>query len=324
MFKEINQIPKAIINSVTSAGPECRRASELLKKARYVYIVGSGTSYHAGIILQIGLLKRGIPSITVMAPEFSHFVSDLPEKDVTTVLISQSGESIDILNALRLAKDHGHSTISITNTENSSLWNGTDIRVLTEAGPEKSVAATKTFVAALALINAIIAGIGSGRNSPSEDLSDSIDKFLAEEMSNVLGISKTLKNRLVFLGNGVLHSIALEGALKFKETATIETEAYPVREYLHGPIQMLNSNTTVVIMHTAEEEIVEAVDILRKQTDSIVSIGFQKSDDIKLNQTNDLNTPPSFVIPLQLMANYKSVSLGYNPDKPSHLSKVVK
>lgn len=324
MFKEINQIPKSILNSTISADPECQRAAEVIRNARYVYIVGSGTSFHAGLILQLGLLKRRIPAIAVMAPEFSHFISGGTEEDVATVLISQSGESRDILNAMSLAKAHGHSTVSLTNTRNSTLFKGTEIRVLTEAGPEKSIAATKTYVSALSLINVIISKLETGQNPDSKTLADSIQKFLTEEMSTVLKISTGLRDKVVFLGNGPLHSTAMEGALKFKETATIETESHPVREYLHGPIQMLNPNTTVIILHTAEENVSEVIDALRKQTESIITIGFEEADNIRLRHTNDLHIPATFVVPLQIMANYKSVSLGFDPDKPTHLSKVVK
>lgn len=323
MFKEITQIPKSILNSTNSADQDCQRAVELLGKARYIYIVGSGTSFHAGLILQLGLLRKRIPAIAVMAPEFSQFISKGTEEDVTTVLISQSGESRDILIAMSLAKNRGHSTISLTNSRNSSLWNGTDIKIMTEAGPEKSIAATKTFVAALSLINLIISKIGTGQNPDSKLLAESIEKFLAEEMSTVLKLSNGLKDKVVFLGNGPLHATAMEGALKFKETATIETEAHPVREYLHGPIQMLNPNTTVIVLHSAEEDTAEIIDILRKQTESIITVGFEEIDDIRLRRTNELHIPAAFVIPLQLMANYKSVSMGCNPDKPAHLTKVV-
>ena len=324
MFKEINFSPGAVRKTLESVRQECSYTSELLKTSKYVYIVGSGTSYHAGIVLQIGLLKRGIPAVTVKAPEFSHYLPENEDNRVTAVLISQSGESRDILDSLYAAKDKGFSTVCITNTRDSSLSVGSDISIVTEAGVERALAATKTFISALAAVELIIQEL-DGKNPEDHDrLPTDLKDYLDHSTENALKFSAAVRNKVVVLGNGYLHALALEGALKFKETATIETEAYPVREYLHGPIQSLNEDTTVILLHRPDEEVEAVMEQIKKQTGSILSIGFDESDEIQLEKVPENQNPALFALPLQLMANYKSVSLGRDPDHPQHLTKVVK
>ena len=324
MFKEINFSPEAVRKTLESVRQECSYTSELLKTSKYVYIVGSGTSYHAGMVLQIGLLKRGIPAVTVKAPEFSHYLPENENSGITAILISQSGESRDILDSLYAAKDKGFSTVCITNTRDSSLSVGSDISIVTEAGLEKALAATKTFITALATVELIIQEL-DGKNPEEHDLlPTNLKDYLDHSTDKVLKFAAAVRNKVVVLGNGYLHALALEGALKFKETATIETEAYPVREYLHGPIQSLNGETTVILLHRPEEEVEAVMEQIKKQTGSIIRIGFDEDDEIRLENVPEDHMPALFALPLQLMANYKSVSLGRDPDHPQYLTKVVK
>ncbi len=323
MFKEINQSPNAVRKTLESIRQECIYTSELLKKSSYVYIVGSGTSYHAGMVLQIRLLNRGIPAITVKAPEFSHFLPEGRNVEVTAILISQSGESRDILDSLYAAKEKGFSTVCITNTRDSSLSVGSDISLVTEAGLERALAATKTFVSALVAINMITREL-DGKGTEESQLASILQDYLEHGTEKAVEIAASVKDKVVVLGNGYLHALALEGALKFKETATIETEAYPVREYLHGPIQSLNDETTVILLHMPGEDVDAVLQQMKNQTGSIIRIGFEENDEIQLANVQENDIPALFVLPLQLMANYKSVSLGRDPDHPQHLTKVVK
>lgn len=324
MFKEINFSPEAVRKTLESVRQECSYASELLKTSKYVFIVGSGTSFHAGMVLQIGLLKRGIPAVTVKAPEFSHYLPENKNSEVTVILISQSGESRDILDSLYAAKDKGFSTVCITNTRDSSLSVGSDISIVTEAGLERALAATKTFISALAAVDLIIEELDGKSPEGLNQLPTNLKDYLDHGTEIALRLAATVKDKVVVLGNGNLHALALEGALKFKETATIETEAYPVREYLHGPIQSLNGDATLILLHRPEEEVEAVMEQIKKQTGSIIRIGFGESDEIQLETVPDNQIPALFALPLQLMANYKSVSLGRDPDHPQHLTKVVK
>ena len=324
MFKEINQSPEAVKKTLESARQECYYVSELLKKSSYVYIVGSGTSYHAGMVLQMGLLRKGIPAIMAKAPEFSHYLPLNRNTEVTAILISQSGESRDILDSLNAAKEKGFSTVCITNTRDSSLSVGSDISIVTEAGAERALAATKTFATALAAIELIARELDGTQSEDDYGLQAILMNYLDKNTENALKFAAAVRDKVVVLGNGYLHALALEGALKFKETATIETEAYPIREYLHGPIQSLNAETTLILLRWPGEEVDTVLEQIRKQTASIIRIGFGEDDDIKFEPVPVNQMPALFALPLQLMANYKSVSLGRDPDHPQHLTKVVK
>ena len=323
MFREINQGPESIMKTMDSVSEECTKASIIIKNSDYVYIVGSGTSYHAGIVLQIRLLNMSIPAVTVKAPEFSFYLPKEKKKKVTAVLISQSGESRDIIDSLNEAKKKGISTICIVNTKESTLALQSDLSIVTTAGKEKAVAATKTFISCLSVINVIISKLENGMSEPDKSIAGILENFLSQRTSSVIDIACRLKDKIVVLGNGPLHALALEGALKFKETSTIETEAYPIREYLHGPIQSLNRDTTVILLRMDLDETKNVMEKLMKQTDSIISIGFG-DDDLMLPKVNENNIPIMFSVPLQIMANYKAVSLGKNPDQPTYLTKVVR
>lgn len=329
MFNEINEEPRTIKDTVHSISGKLKSAADLIKNSRLVYVVGSGTSFHAGIVFQIGLLKQNIPSVAVRAPEFIHFIPK-EAKDITVILISQSGESRDIIDSLEICKDRKYNTIGITNNENSRLANETLLSIVTDAGEEKSLAATKSHIAQLTAIYLVLEATGSpdSINASMEnciDLSVSVSKIVKSYV-NILQISKKLSGRVVFLGNGYLHAEAMEGALKFEETANLITEAYPMGEYFHGPIQVLKENDTVIILRGNEElEFNRLVSKLKEYSVNIISIGSGKNDTIRIPETNiDIFNVILSIIPVQLLANFKTVGLGLNPDKPTHLNKIVK
>jgi len=324
MLKEILQEPSAIHASVKSSSTKIPEAVEAIKSSKLVYITGSGTSYHLGLIIQLNLLRSGIPAVAIRAPEFSHFISN-KMKNAISILISQSGESADILECLETCKKMDIRTICITNTKNSLLAKGVDIPLLTDAGAEESVAATKSFVSGLVPAYLVLSMLNGFEGI--EYL-----KSAAKEISEILGIRQTLEGlsskfqrKIVFLGDGYLHPIAMEAALKFRETCNLTTDAYPVREYLHGPIQTLDNDTTVVIFYNDQSIIIEDTEPkLRQYTSSVFKIGTSNTADIVLNPLEIALTPFIFATVIQLLANFTSVHLGLNPDSPTHLSKIVK
>lgn len=324
MLKEILQEPLAIHASIKSSSPKIPEAVEAIKNSKIVYITGSGTSYHLGLIIQIHLLRSGVPAVAIRAPEFSQFISD-KMKSAISILISQSGESADILECMETCKKMNIRTICITNTKNSTLAEGSDIPLLTDAGPEESVAATKSFVSGLVpayLILSMLNGL------------EGIEylKLAAQEINKILEIRQTLESlsskflsNIVFLGDGYLHPIAMEAALKFRETCNLTTDAYPVREYLHGPIQTLSNDTTVVIFYNDQSLGINGIEIrLRQYTSSVIKIGTAKTADLILNPLEIALTPFIYATVVQILANFTSVNLGLNPDSPTHLSKIVK
>jgi glucosamine--fructose-6-phosphate aminotransferase (isomerizing) len=329
MFKEINEEPGTILNTYKNVKDSIKEATQILKTSKMVFIVGSGTSYHAGIVLQIGLLRRGIPAVAVRAPEFSHYMSEDPD-GICAVLISQSGESREVLQSLELCIMKRINTIAVTNNGESPLAKKSTYSLITDAGKEESLAATKSHVAQLVVNYMLINNLSTNKNESSEI--DNI-QILAKMVEEILGqkelfkqISTNLIGRLVFLGNGLLHATAMEGALKFEETANLVTEAFPMGEYFHGPIQVLKYNDSVIIMKGDEKFEFERIrSRVKEYTKNILVIGSDENCDIIIPKSvTDMFYPILYVIPLQMLANFKTILTGLSPDKPTRLNKIVR
>lgn len=324
MLKEISEGGRAIEDTIVSVQNNLKLAGDMISQSEYVIITGSGTSYHSGLSLQISLLLKEIPAIPVKAPDFTNYIPEKFSKRVAVIIISQSGESSDALRALKLAKENGAHTIGITNEEKSALAEGSDIALVTSAGHEEAIAATKSYVSQLTAIEMLR---GVLNNGDTRDELKSVSKWYRETTSNsesFRSIAEGLADKLVFLGDGYLFTTAMESALKFKETCNLSTEAYQVREYLHGPIQTLDSGTTVLLFRPRSEIYLEVMNELKKYTDKVLIVGPDEDDDIKIMSVKRFLRPLAYILPIQLMAYYKALSLNLNPDKPEKLSKVVK
>jgi len=329
MFREINEEPVAILNTFRKVRNSIGEVAQILKNSKMVFVVGSGTSYHAGIVLQIGLLRKGIPAVAVRAPEFSHYIPENTE-GICAVLISQSGESREVLQSLELCKMKGMKTVAITNCGESSLAMNSAYSLVTDAGKEESLAATKSHIAQLVVIYLIVNNLSTDKNESNE--TDNI-QTLAGMVREIIKkkeifkqISTNLTGRLVFLGNGLLHATAMEGAMKFEETANLITEAFPMGEYFHGPIQVLQYNDTVIILKGDEVLEFERVrSRVREYTKNTLTIGFDQNCDIIIPKPAiDIFYPILYAVPLQMLANFRTIQVGLSPDKPTRLSKIVK
>ncbi len=324
MMSEISEEPLAISRTFKVLSGNFRKVIDIIKSSDIVYITGSGTSYHASINLEVTLLRRGINAVAVMASELEYYLPVNSANRITVILFSQSGESKDVLKSLALSKARGYKTIGITNIEESTLSKNSDISITTMANEEKSVAATKSHIVQI-LISVMIDSELSGKenikkiNEIEENLSGIISR-----RDKIKKLEDRISNRIVLLGDGYLYPCAMEGALKFKETGNLITESYPSREYLHGPIQALNKETTVILLNYHNSIDKEVINSINNITEKVISIGNENSNDFTVPDSSEVVAPLFFLIPLQIMANYKSVNLHLNPDSPSHLTKIVK
>ncbi len=323
MYHEIHEIPDTIKTKVLE-WTVYERIAEKIKNSRIVYIIGSGTSFHASIVGEIYFLENNIPTIAVRAPEFENFLIGNHD-NVTAIFISQSGESYDTIEALKYAKHNKIFTIGITNNERSTLASDTDIPVITGAGMERALAATKSHIAQIISLYMISCSISSPRTPLNmNELSSEVKMFMKNE-DKIMKLSEKIRGRIIILGNGLLHAVAMESALKFEETSNRITEAYPIGEYLHGPIQVLNNNDTVILMGSKNESYDRVKSKISKITNNIVTIGDSHDNDICLNLSLDKNIKIIFyLITIYLMANNLSIISGLNPDTPEKLTKVVK
>ena len=328
MIKEIHESPRAVkdtIDSFLSDIDLVKDVAEEIKEAERVIVIGAGTSYHAGLYFSIELNRLGINSIPIIASEYYNLKG---KKGDVVLAISQSGETIDVLQAIRKMKNEGAKVISITNVIESAIARESDYKLYMRAGPEIGVAATKTFttqLASLLFLSKIIKGedVKSLEKAP-EDIRNTIS--LVEGITKKIGEELAKKTNIYYLGRGLSLPLAMEGALKIKEVAYVHAEAYPAGESKHGPISLVEKGFPVVIINVEMSELLQnnlmemkargakiyAISVNKKMKDADVEIYLESE------------FPPLVVAPvIQLIAYYAAITRGYDPDKPRNLAKTV-
>ncbi|MFH1222508.1 MAG: SIS domain-containing protein, partial [Candidatus Micrarchaeota archaeon] len=282
---------------------------------------------HAGLLLSLLLEKIGKRARTFIASDYQYVAH--AEKDVLVVCITQSGETADVLQAVKYAKKNHAKVLGITNVVGSSITREADAIVYLNVGPEIGVAATKTFTAQLA-----IAYLLTMDKEKLTEIPKIIDRALTTE-NDIRKIAAVLKSKqdVFFLGRGINVPIAYEGSLKFKEISYIHSEAYPGGELKHGTLSLIQPGVPVVVLAPEDETALKMLGNL-KETKSrgalIVSltnneeIASESDYVIQLPKINNpLLYPFALIVPLQLLAYHISVLRGNDPDKPRNLAKSV-
>lgn len=320
--------------------------AEKLFNAKRIIITACGTAWHAGLVGEYMLEHYcRIPVEVEYASEFRYRRPIITPDDVV-ILISQSGETIDTLSALREAKKFGATTIGIVNVIGSTIAREVDAGTYVHAGPEIGVASTKAFtsqVMSLALITMMIAN--EKKTVPQEELiklatelkkiPDMILKMvnMREEYKNVVLKFKDVKNFL-YLGRGFNYPVALEGALKLKEISYIHAEGYPAAEMKHGPIALIDENMPVVFIAPKDrtyDKIISNIMEVKARSGVIIAVASEGDDNInsyadyvlRVPRTAALFAPIINIIPLQLMSYYIAAARGCNVDQPRNLAKSV-
>lgn len=303
-----------------------------------ISITACGTSFHAGAIGKIWfemLAKKD--SDLEYASEFRYKEKDL--KDTLVIGISQSGETADTLEAIRMAKERGAKIIGLVNILGSSLSRESDIVIHTNAGPEIGVAATKTFTAQLVAL--LLLAMKMGGFKKNDRIIDEM-RILPKKIENILKDSKiqdvseqvsNFKNAL-YLGRWISYPVAEEGALKLKEISYIHAEAYPSGEMKHGPIALISPEMLSVFVMPYDRVFKKAFSNLQEvlsrkgKVIAITTEGYENElpkDVIKISvpQTSEIISPFVSIIPLQLLAYHTAVYLGHDVDQPRNLAKSV-
>ncbi len=339
MIKEIKEGPEAIKNTIREVRKNVPKLKELIEKEGLSegIIIGSGTSFHASLVLQFLLNK--FTSLHTVAIPASEFCSWAPEKLEKTMLIafSQSGESTDVIISVKYAKEKGAKIIGITNTPGSTLTKLSDVTLLTKAGEEKAVAATKTYDAQLAAASIISYSLGNREDliKELENVPDKVKSVIAIE-EKIKELSKELvkAEHIFVLGNGINYPNALEASLKLKETCMIHAEGFAVREFLHGPIQLVDETTPVIVLLPTRRTLEESTKTLEKLKSYKAPIIAVCGEDVDVSNYTDkmIEVPKTLeevslftmIKAIQILAFYTSIGKGLNPDKPTKLTKVVK
>ncbi len=324
MENEIKENFQSMLKTIDSVGEEIDKASDLINAASFVIITGSGTSFNAGHSLLISLVRNGTPAIEIRAPDFSSYMERPFNGKVTVVVLSQSGESKDALDAAKIGMESGATVIGVTNEEGSTLAHMSKVCLITAAGREKSVAATKSFTGQLTALLLLKGNIEHVNYTEKIKEIAEWSRRYTEDFSALDGTVKELREKIVILGDGYLYTIAMEAALKFRETGNMTTDAYNLREYLHGPIRTLDRDTTVITLGRNDGRHEEVLEAVRKYAGSIVEIGESTNSNIKVMSVEDCMKPLVYAVPIQMLACSKALSLGLNPDTPDKLTKVVR
>ncbi len=353
MLKEIHEQPESIKRTVTPriedglpSLVECGITPEKIKEFRNIYVVACGTAMHAGMVGKYVIEKLArVPVIVDIASEFRYREPLIGEGDLI-IIISQSGETADSLEAMRLAKRLGAKTLAIVNAKGSSIAREADMLIYTHAGPEIAVASTKAYMVQIAVMYlfAFELALAKGKIDETEcrrltalllETPAYIEQILAKkDETKKIAESLVKAESLLYIGRGLDSALSMEGSLKLKEISYIHSESYAAGELKHGTISLIYDGMPVIAVDTQkflhEKTVSNIKEVKARGAMTIVVCGesYTPEQDIanycfQLPEIDDLLMPMLGVVPLQLIAYYTAVMRGNDVDKPRNLAKSV-
>lgn len=335
MLKEIYEQTESFANTVHGVAEEIGECGDVLKpiiSAQSITIVACGTSANASTVFAY-LMENicEIPTRVVLASEFKYYPT--PRNDVV-IAVSQSGETADTIAALKIAKQKGAKTFCITNVLGSSITRTADTTFYTRAGPEVSVAATKSFTAQVAAFMELVNVISGGKLKKSiAEIQRYLPEVLEIDVCDAVQLVKDAST-LLYVGRGLSYPIAAEGALKMKEISYIHAEGYAAGELKHGPFALLSEDTPVIAMCLNSPTYPVMMSNLKEmKARRAPEIVICNADDIDARDIADvIITIPDVSevagvvlasVVLQMLAYHTAVALGTNVDMPRNLAKSV-
>ena len=343
MLKEIYEQPKAISDTLIGRLDGLNLKLKF-KKFEKIVIIACGTAYNAGLVGKYAIEKWGqIPVDVELASEYRYREPSLDKKTLV-IPISQSGETMDTLMALRYAKSKGATIFSVCNTNGSTIGRESDAVLYTHAGPEIAVASTKAFATQLIAMYLIGLEIGKSLDNLSKKEVNAIVEQLSALPAKVEQVLETVEplreltrkfkdaESVLFLGRHVGYPTALEGALKLKELAYMHAEGFAGGELKHGPIALIDKGTPVVAIMPAEHSVLAekmASNIQEVKARGAVVIAISEFDFvgadhlIRIPKIDQLLQPVLAVVPLQVIAYEMAVARGNDVDQPRNLAKSV-
>lgn len=349
MLKEIHEQPKALQDTLRIRKPDLLDFAEILHNHRNIITFAAGTAFHATLAGKYMFSHNANRLIhNIIASEGPDTVATSSGEDSVVLAVSQSGETIDTIHAVKHLKKQGCTVVAITNTVGSSITRLADRILYTQAGPEIGVAATKTFATQLATLASLSVYLGTMtgalKKKEQQDLLAALNKFPSviqsvirnqESMIKAAAQEYVTKSDFFFLGRGISTSTAMEGALKIKEIAYVHAEGYPAGESKHGAIALVEPGFPVIFVapndstrRHLEGNVMEMkargaqiVTVCSAKDKALINLSDQT---IPLPQLPSLSfSPICYVVPLQLLAYYAAILRGHNPDQPRNLAKAV-
>ncbi len=354
MLKEIFEQPETIKDSmrgrfIPSIGDArlggLEEVKDKLRAAKRIVLIGCGTSWHAALIGEYLIEEKArLPVEVEYASEF-RYRNPIMDEGTLVFVISQSGETVDTLAALREATKRGAPCMGICNVVGSTIARESEAGVYIHAGPEIGVASTKAFTSQITVLGLLALLLGRMRDISAAEGMEMIESMqaLPGQVRQILESNEEIKkiseiyahhNNFLYLGRGANYPVALEGALKLKEISYVHAEGYPAAEMKHGPIALIDENMPVVFIcpkDNAYQKIVGNINEVRARKGKIIAITNEGNDEvidmadhvIFIPRTLDFLYPILAAIPLQLMAYQIAVIRGCDVDQPRNLAKSV-
>ncbi len=349
MIKEIHEQPSTLRNTLRLQEHYLDLISTFLDRAREVYLVACGTSYHACLAASYMFSKLAfLPTYPVIASEFVEQHGKSVNIDSTILAVSQSGETADTLAAVTCSQQRAATILGLTNVIGSTLTRVSRVYIGQQSGPEIGVAATKTFTSQLSVLAQLALRLSKKRGKISQDemdflaeklekLPEIVETIILTQEEKVKQIAKKYKDAKIFfyLGRGISAATAYEGRLKLMEIAYVPSIAFPAGESKHGPISLIEPGFPVVFICArdgAHKTLIGNIMEMKARGASIIVVIEEGDDEIKSLADDYVEVPSGipevlspipFVIPLQLLAYYMSIERGHDPDMPRNLAKSV-
>ena len=355
MLKEIFDQPKAIadtlIGRLSDNGQvqldELHMSDAEIATIKRISVIACGTAYHAGMVAKYAIEKWAkVPVDVEIASEY-RYRNPIVDKDSLVIAISQSGETMDLLMAIRHAKAAGARVLAVCNTNSSTIPRESDAVLYTHAGPEIAVASTKAFLTQIVAVYLIGLKLAQVRGELSEGEIKGLYNEMLELPGQVEQILETIEplreltrkfasnNTVLFLGRGVEYPIALEGALKLKELAYIHAEGFAGGELKHGPIALIEEGTAVIAIlptadeHALDEKMLSNIQEVKARGARVIVIANEgvpvigAEHIIRIPIASPLFQPVLATVPLQVFAYEIAVARGTDVDQPRNLAKSV-
>ena len=349
MLKEIHEQPSCLRNTLRLQEHYLDLMTEFLDRAREVFLVACGTSYHACLAASYMFSKLAfLATYPVIASEFIEQHGKSVNIDSTILAVSQSGETADTLAAVNCARERAATVLGLTNVIGSTLTRVSRVYICQQSGPEIGVAATKTFTSQLSVLAQLALRLAKKRGKISQDEMD----YLAEKLDEIPKVVETIINTqeekvkeiakkykdaetFFFLGRGISTATAYEGRLKLMEIAYVPAIAYPAGESKHGPISLIEKGFPVVFICPKDgtrKTVIGNIMEMKARGASIIALIEEGDEEIKKLADDYMEIPKGvpevlspipFIVPLQLLAYYMAIERGHNPDTPRNLAKSV-
>ena len=354
MLKEIFEQPKAVADTLIGRLEgghikldELKLSDKELRSLKKIVVIACGTAFHAGLVAKYAIEKwAGIPVEVELASEF-RYRDPIVDSESLVIAISQSGETMDTLMALRHAKEHGARVLAICNTNSSTIPRESDAVLYTHAGPEIAVASTKALLTQIIAIYLIGLHLAEVRGTlDTEEIIEIYNEMLElpAKLEQILETVEPLreltrkfadKNTVLFLGRHVGYPVALEGALKLKELAYIHAEGFAGGELKHGPIALIEEGTPVIAIvpntreHGLDEKMLSNIQEVCARGAKVIAIATEgieipgATHVIRIPDSPQLLQPVLATVPLQVFAYEIAVARGTDVDQPRNLAKSV-